>query len=273
MLKPGYEWAEVMVTVKTYPTPSVRHIETVCVAGVQLDTPQPTWIRLYPIPFRVLGAAQQFSKYQIIRLPVIHRPGHDPRPESYKPDLEAMELVSVVKSNPGWTRRAKRMGGLIGDTTVCELIGVNKRTPMNEPAPSLGLIKPRDVRISIADGKGWNAKQAAKAEAAATPSLFDDGHVPTKLEPSPYEIRFKYRCQESMCRGHDQALIDWEVGAAAKKWAKSYPADSIRERLLQKWETMLDDDHDTYFYVGNQHQHRRSFSILGLWAPKKPRRR
>ena len=34
--RPGEESAEVMVTVKTYPNPSDKYLETVCVAGVRL---------------------------------------------------------------------------------------------------------------------------------------------------------------------------------------------------------------------------------------------
>ncbi|EPH06589.1 hypothetical protein HMPREF1531_00490 [Propionibacterium sp. oral taxon 192 str. F0372] len=265
----GYEWAEVMVTVKTYPTPSVRHVETVCVAGVRLDQDQSSWIRLYPIPFRLLGGDDQFKKYQLVTVPVRHRPGHDARPESFTPDLDNIRLGETVKSDRNWARRAERMQGLIGQATVCELIRANRDARMNEPAPSLGLIKPRDVTITVTDGKGWTAKQEAKAAAAAEPTLLDEyGAVPTKLEPAPYEIRFKYRCQDRACRGHDQALIDWEVGAAARNWVKRYPADSIPYRLENKWKQMIDPAHDTYFYVGNQHQHRQSFSVLGVWAPK-----
>lgn len=35
-LRPGWEMAEVLVLVKTYPAPFARRGETVCVAGVRL---------------------------------------------------------------------------------------------------------------------------------------------------------------------------------------------------------------------------------------------
>ncbi|WP_405181627.1 hypothetical protein OG225_11210 [Nocardia sp. NBC_01377] len=39
--------------------------------------------------------------------------------------------------------------------------------------------------------------------------------------------------------------------------------------LHEKWrDTMLSPDRDVHFYVGNQNQHRRSFSVLGVWYPK-----
>ena len=56
---------KILIVVKTYPNPSKQNKETVCVAGVLLEAP-PSWIRIYPIPFRDLPYDQQFKKYQII---------------------------------------------------------------------------------------------------------------------------------------------------------------------------------------------------------------
>jgi hypothetical protein len=50
--RPGYERVRVLIAVKTYPNPSSKYEETVCVAGIQLDRGQPEWIRLYPVRFR-----------------------------------------------------------------------------------------------------------------------------------------------------------------------------------------------------------------------------
>lgn len=60
------ETKRVLVTVKAYPNLSRKYGETVCVAGIDLDTNQ--WIRLYPIPFRDLDSDQKFKKYNIIEV-------------------------------------------------------------------------------------------------------------------------------------------------------------------------------------------------------------
>lgn len=57
---------KVLITVKAYPNPSTKYGETVCCAGIDIDTGK--WIRLYPIPFRDLDSAKQFSKYTIIEI-------------------------------------------------------------------------------------------------------------------------------------------------------------------------------------------------------------
>lgn len=46
-----YETKTLLVTVKTYPTPSAKYIETTCVSGITDDG---HWIRLHPVNFRSL---------------------------------------------------------------------------------------------------------------------------------------------------------------------------------------------------------------------------
>ena len=58
-----YQKKRILVVVKTYPNPSRNYGETVCCAGVDLDSGR--WVRMYPITFRQL-AERQFAKYQLI---------------------------------------------------------------------------------------------------------------------------------------------------------------------------------------------------------------
>lgn len=266
----AYHPAKVLVTVKTYPTPSERHIETVCVAGVRLDTPEPEWIRLYPIPFRVAAfKGYQFKKYQIIDIPIRPRGGHDVRPESFQPRHDKIELGDVIDSKGNWRKRKELLGDLIGQTTSCELLHVNRATTWNLPAPSLGLVKPRDVRLSITAGTPWTDRQRAKAERAVMPDLFTtEAQIHNALEPTPYQLKVKYKCMSEECNTHTQSIIDWEVGSAAYNWRRYYPEDEISDRLHEKWLGMMDESKDLHFFIGNQHQHRESFSILGTWYPK-----
>lgn len=265
MAKPGYTAAKILVTVKTYPTPSQNHVETVCVAGVRMDTAFPEWVRLYPIPFRTLGDKDQFRKWQLVDADIRPRGSSDPRPESYSPDVGSLELGSVIDSHNNWERRRRFIEPLIGDTTTCELVKINKATRMNMPAPSLGLIKPTISEIEWLDPVPWTKNQLAKAKKAAEPDLFN---TPLKeLQPPGARLRFHYHCQEPGCRGHKAELIDWELGAAALRWERQYGSD-LESRIMEKWTDITGPTKDIYFFIGNQHQHRNSFSILGLWYPK-----
>lgn len=53
----------VLILCKTYPSPSEKHVETSCVAGLEEGG---NLIRLFPVPFRLIRDAQQFRKWQWI---------------------------------------------------------------------------------------------------------------------------------------------------------------------------------------------------------------
>lgn len=266
-LKPDQELARVLITVKTYPAPSARHGETVCIAGVRLfDDRPPTFIRLYPVPFRMLEGTQQFSKYQIVEVPVRSRGSRDPRPESFEPEVESFRLLEKVDTRRNWERRTELLAPLIGATTTCELMHKNRAGTMDQSIDSFGLIRPEIREMKVEEGTPWNARQLAKVHAATEPSLFhQDGLV--ELQPAPFRIRFTYRCEEMGCRSHRQELIDWELGAAGYMWPRKYGAKTI-DKIEEKWAEITDPARkDVQFYVGNQHQRRESFSVCGIWAP------
>lgn len=266
MSQPGHIGAKILITVKTYPAPSTRHVETVCVAGVRLDTPEPEWVRLYPIPFRKMAFSGQFKKYQLVDADIRHRGSHDPRPESYSPDLKTIKLGDTVKSTDKWRRRSALLGGLVGATTTCELIRINRMTPMNEPAPSLGLVKPEILDIRVKPGRPWTSKQLKKVKAAAEPDLFDTPL--NELQPAPFMVKYRYRCESAGCRTHLQSVLDWELGAAGLDWEERY-GDKTGDMIEQQWTKIVGPEKDVHFFVGNQHQYRHAFSVLGVWYPPK----
>ena len=265
----GDETAEVMVTVKTYPNPSETYGETVCVAGVRLDRGHPEWIRLYPVKFRNTDFDRQFRKYEIIRINGTYHQANDNRPESFRPRQDELQHVALLSPRNNWHQRRTHLNGLIGDVTMCGLLERNPLGGMGTPSPSLGLIKPTDIETSIVDGNRWTALEQAKIDRASAPDLFGTSLLP--LQPAPFSVRYKYRCAAVRCKGHrhDQKVLDWEAGQAARRWLRQYgPADAKRA-LLKKWrDQILDADNDIHFYVGNQNRHRRSFSVLGTWYPK-----
>jgi hypothetical protein len=46
------------------------------------------------------------------------------------------------------------------------------------------------------------------------------------------------------------------------------PKETVRRQMREKWHDQLcGSDRDTYFFVGNQHQHPQSYLILGVFWP------
>jgi hypothetical protein len=257
------EQMQVLVTVKAYPQPSRTYGETVCVAGVRTDAGEPTWIRLYPVAYRELEFAGRFKKYQLMSLRAF-RSSSDQRPESYKPNIPSAQLGEFIGTERNWKRRWGYLGSLAGATTACELLA-----RQDDPrAPSLGLIKPKLVdRLEVEVNDAFSEDKRRLAELAAAGDLFRDQR--SVLAPAPYRLKYHYFCMEHGCNGHLQTLIDWEAGQAARNWKASGRSDQelpglLREKFLSQ---LCAPGRDTYFFLGNQHQHRRSFLVLGVFWP------
>ena len=96
-----YQNKRVLITVKTYPLPSRKTIEASCTAGITEDG---KWIRLFPLPFRYLEYTKRFKKYQWIEANLTK--ATDPRPESYKIDLDSIKLIGKpVPTSNNWEVR------------------------------------------------------------------------------------------------------------------------------------------------------------------------
>jgi hypothetical protein len=262
------EQMRVLVTVKAYPQPSRTYGETVCVAGVRTDTGPPSWIRLYPVAYRELAFADRFKKYQFMNLRAF-RASSDTRPESFKPNIPSAQLGDIIGTERNWANRWEHLRVLAGAVTACELY-----LAQDDPsAPSLGLIKPRIVdRLDIEPNEGFSADKQRLAQLAAAGDLFTAQRA--ALEPAPYRLKYYYFCMSSGCNGHSQTLIDWEAGEAARRWKSAGASDEDLPLLLRKkfLDQLCSDDRDTFFFLGNQHQYRRSFLVLGVfWPPANSR--
>lgn len=254
------EKLDILVTVKAYPNISQRHGEVVCVAGIRTDTSSNGWVRLFPIQFRDLEFSKQFQKYQVIHLRAKRHSG-DPRPESYRPDTDSMEVGSKVGTSQAWRERRSLVEPLML-SSMCELLRRQK-----VDGTSLGVFRPAEV-IEFTVEEGSESWDPSKQAVINQPSLL----LPTKtgLEKIPYTFRYRYRCSDASCPSHHQSIIDWELAQAYRKWRKEYGAAEVLDRLKARWlDEMCGDSKDTAFFAGNMHQHQESFLVLGVfWPPK-----
>jgi hypothetical protein len=259
------ERVKVLVTVKAQPALSTKHGEVVCVAGIRVDNPNPEWIPLFPVAFRDLAKFVQFKKFQLLEVTVT-RPRSDLRPESYTPDMGSAVLGDVLDTGPGgsWGKRWEVLKPLADIVTMCQL---NHSQRAGQAAPTLAMIKPAEVLgVDVIDTPDFTAAQRNLAEAAAAANLFGAARDP--LEPPPFSVHYRWRCQEDGCAGHNQTCVDWEVGGAARKWLRGNDRETVRQQLWEKWFNQLcSPTKDTFFFVGNQHQYPQSYLILGVFWP------
>jgi hypothetical protein len=255
------EWVtrNVLVTVKAYPNPSEKYFETVCVAAISVEE---GWLRLYPINFRSLPEGQRFKKYQIVQLK-IRKHEKDQRPESYRVDENSIKLLEVVSSAHNWRERWQWVRPTIGPS-MCDMIRMQKET-----GRSLACVKPRVVEgIEVEDADAeWSDKKQSVVDQL---SLFDPVDK-AKLEKIPFVFRYKYRCEDPNCKGHRQAIIDWELGELYRKVRdQGLDREGILAAVRQKFfDELCGPGKDTHFYVGNHSLFPASFMVIGVfWPPK-----
>ena len=127
---------EVLITVKAYPNPSKSLSEAACIAGIDRAGKH---VRLYPIPFRDLEDEKRFDKYQWVRLKV-QRPKSDPRPETYRPHFDTLEVVSSTLPTKDKWRARREMVLPLAAQSLCDIQDAQKRD-----GTSLGIFKPAEV--------------------------------------------------------------------------------------------------------------------------------
>lgn len=250
---------QILVVVKTYPNPSRRYQETVCVAGVLLENP-PSWIRIYPILFRDLPFEQQFKKFQIIEID-IQRNKQDIRPESHKVIADSIKPLGEIGTKNNWEERKKYLMPLV-QPSMCAI-----QIEQKESYRSLGLFKPLEVIDFVAeeDNTDWNDSDK---KLLSQMKLF--GKEKQVLEKIPFKFKFHYRCADEKCNGHKQTIIDWETAQLFRKLKNKYSSKQLVAMMKQKYLNQIcGSDKDVYFIVGNQLEGPLSFLILGIVYPKK----
>jgi hypothetical protein len=256
------EWTteEVLITVRAYPQPSAKYMETSCVAGVTMDG---QLRRLHPVPDRFLARSDRFKKYDVLRLQV--KRSDDPRPESRRVRLDApFPKVGSIPTDGNWLERDRhvesfRAASIEGLIQQIDALG-------KDNAPSLALIRPTRIvsfQLKPKTESDWRREQQAKLAQVA---LF---HMPMEpLEYIPCNFVYHFYCAGQDCRGHHMSVVDWEVAQSYRKWKQTYP-DKWEWQMQQKYFQELPGK-DLQFFVGTQKKWPKTWSIVGLYYP--PRR-
>lgn len=261
--KPGRpDELEILVTVKTAPNPSAKSGETVCVAGLGLSRgrTQTRWIRLYPINFRFLEQDQQFKKYDIIRVRATPAVA-DSRVESWRPEMATMAVFDHL--DPWAKRRA-----LLDPTATDTMCALNRENKSRTTAPSLGLVRVRDLPdLRITRHEGWSPAEQAKIDSYVTQlDLFDDSDK-SPLEAPRFGGKYRWKCFEGQCKGHDQSIIDWEFVALQRR-LRGHSDSEVQAALHDKFvDMMFRAPREPAFYVGNQAKRHHVFHVLGVYYP------
>jgi hypothetical protein len=255
---------KILLTVLTYPQPSVTYEENFCTAGFREDG---SLIRIYPVAF---SRYNDLHKYTYIELSIKKRRKGDFRPESFSPtdfNLKDMKVLNKISTENGWSERKNLcLKNVYNDFD--KLISDSKG-PKNI---SLAVFKPKEILdFGIKEiSSDWKSSWLAKMDQL---KLFDDGKNKIRLEKIPYE--FKYHFTDINNKIHKLQILDWEIGTLYRNCVKA--ENGNKEEALKKVKEKYFEDftkRDIYFFLGTTlewhiRRARNPFVIIGIFYPPK----
>ena len=253
---PTEETKRALVVVRTYPVPSDSGIESSCTAAI---TDKGEWLRLFPVPWRLLPPAQQFHKYQWVDFTVI-KATDDARQESHHLRPDGISIVSAeLTTARNWQARKDVVLPLRAHCLCC----LAKQRDAQQ-FPTLGIIRPESiVRLRISpDPTPWTK---AQIEMLRQQHFFAEAPE-QELEKIPFKFYYEFRCPEPTCKGHTLMCTDWEMGQSYRAWKSKY-GDQWQEQFRLTYEAKMIQKYDTHFYVGTVASHPNRWIVIGLFYP------
>lgn len=258
--------AKVLITVKTYPTISEKYKELACTAGFREDG---SWIRLYPIPFRLLDEERRYKKYQWIEVDIARNNG-DQRPESYRVlNTSAMQLLDEIGTEREWEDRRKL---IIGKnriyTNLKEIIGLAHANKL-----SLVIFKPSEILdfvVEDAEPEWPQDKVDAILNGLKQGNLFEDQNMEDfKIMPKlPYKLSYRFKDDA----GTESTLMieDWEIGQLYCNCLKKYGKDQAVAKVREKYFDDFARTKDLHLFMGTTYEwhvrkSRNPFIIIGTF--------
>jgi hypothetical protein len=248
-----YETKTLLVTVKTYPTPSAKYIETTCVSGITDDG---HWIRLHPINFRSLEDTDKFPRYSRIRVRV-NKSTRDTRPESYHLDIDSIEQLGVIPTTNKWEQRRAVIEPLLS-RSVEDLQDQNAAH-----GTSLGVIRPKEITRFLLQETAptWSPEQLAKLDQQ---ELFALRQIP-RLEKIPFRFAYEFMCDDPRCHGHTMQVFDWEVAQAYRNWSQGKTRTEWEQMLRKEFDYKVRHTYDSLLFLGTLVAHPKNWIIGGIF--------
>jgi hypothetical protein len=253
-----WQTRRILILGTTYPSHSTKYVETVCTGGIFEDTFE--MCRLYPIPRRYLEPGNRFHKFQIIQARV-RRDSEDPRPESYRIEVDSIEPQDEIPSHKHELRR----GFLEQSPHLCKSVEelfdrqASGRT-------SLGIVIPEGITdVSIeprreAERLDWEAREQARQ---AQERLF--GSKPKPLDFPEAHFYVHWLCADERCqKPHRMGLHEWGIHELYRKLKDDPQRDEKVISLMQKH---LDEgEKDVFLFLGNFRGRMDNFGLMDSYS-------
>ncbi|MGA2440313.1 MAG: hypothetical protein ABSH08_05110 [Tepidisphaeraceae bacterium] len=87
---------DVLINCKTYPAVSKKYIETVCTGGVSRGG---KFVRLYPIPFRLLSEKEQYDRWDVVRVKVYNDTKDTRRESAHLEPAATIQIIDKIRKD------------------------------------------------------------------------------------------------------------------------------------------------------------------------------
>ena len=255
-----------LILCKTYPSPSGKHVETSCVAGIEEGG---GLIRLFPVPFRLVDDEKQFKKWQWVKLR-IEKAKNDHRPESHKVFVDTIQCEGTpLPTSNDWQARRNELSNLavFADFSAVEAARLAH-------GPTLALLRPANILaldITAAKVPDWTQEERDKLiQYLRQEGLFDDADAKKikTLRKVPFDFHYRYECAvDGKAVAYRHKIADWEAGALYWKCRQRYGKD-WEGPFRQKLERTLPAA-DLIFLMGTIHRFPDQWLIVSLIYPPK----
>lgn len=234
------------ILVKAFPQHSDKYEETVCCAGVREDTGE--LIRLFPITYRRLPEAHQFTRYD--RIEVLITKAGDPRPESFRLDQSTLRVVDHGATLDAASKVRLWLPFIVPSLTALHAERVATKR-------SLGIVRPDPGSLKFFH-RASSAEEREDSKSVQA-SLFDQ---PLKtLAPPEFAFGYKF---ESGGHRHEYSIQDWEVQAAYLGYQRQYGSkDRALEMLMQEYGENIPRD-NPHFIMGTMKRRPQQFLLIGI---------
>ena len=260
----------ILILCKTYPSPSSKHAETSCVAGMTEDG---KFVRLYPVPFRLVSDYQQFRKWQWIEARV-EKANNDHRPESHRLFVDTIQCDAepLKAGKEGWPRRME----LLSHLSVFDDFGAIQAARVAD-GTSLALLRPsRIIGLDITPTKNadWtDAEKQKLLQLQQQGGLFDNDDESKQirlLEKLPFDFHYRYECMvDGQAVPYRHKIVDWEAGALFRNLRRKFGAAGWEAPFREKYEREL-PARDLLLLLGTIHRFPDQWLAVSVICPPMP---
>lgn len=261
---------KVLIAVKTYPVLSDRYTELACTAGFREDG---SWIRLYPIPFRLLDGDKQYNKYQWVEVDTV-RNAADPRPESHKVvNVDRINLLGKVDTGKqrDWAERRSLI--LAKNKIYTNKAEIIQKAHSNEL--SLVIFKPSKITSFIIEDEEpeWSeSKLLAIQEKLKQGALFEEHSLADFKPIKKLPYKFSYKFLDDSGVSSTLMIEDWEIGALYWSCVKSHGPEGAAQKVKEKYMDDFASKKDLHLFLGTTREFHlkkapNPFVIVGTFHP------